>query len=148
MQKLFYSWILKIILHCGNDFVKLARKFSIINNAKPMNNKFIPTITFLLFFLFSFNSFADHEPLVWGEIDEAHLQMTEYEADPDASVLYLGDYAEIFGEDVDYNSYTAYKYVMRIKILTEEGREKYASQKIGYFHGSDEEIKYVEAIYY
>lgn len=110
-----------------------------------MNNKITPVLSTLLFLLFSFNAFAEHELLEWGEIDEEHLKMTEYEVDPDASVLYLGDYAEIFGEDVDYNNYTAYKHVIRLKILTEEGLEKYATQKIGYYHGSDEQIKYIEA---
>lgn len=107
-----------------------------------MNNK--PIFAFLLLFLFSFNVAAEHKLLEWGEIDEEHLKMTEYEADPDASILYLGDYCEIFGEDVDYHNYTAYKHVIRIKILTEEGLE-YANKKIGYYHGSNEQIKYIEA---
>jgi len=106
-----------------------------------MKNKLKSLIAFLVLILFSFNTFAEHELMTWGEIDEEHLKMTEYEADPDASVLFLGDYAEVFGENVDFDSYTAHKYYIRIKILTKEGL-KYASHKI--FYGNSK-IKYIEA---
>ncbi|MEZ4887467.1 MAG: DUF3857 domain-containing protein [Chitinophagales bacterium] len=107
------------------------------------NRLIIKLLCFTLVFS-SFNSFAEHELMTWGEIDEEHLKMTAYEPDPDASVLYLGDYGEVFGEDIDYDSYTALKYFIRIKILTEEGLE-YASKKLSYYHSQKEEIKYIEA---
>ena len=60
-----------------------------------MKNKFFSHFLCFSLLFISFNSFAEHEPLTWGEVDEQYLKMTEYEPDPDASILILGDYCEV-----------------------------------------------------
>jgi hypothetical protein len=96
----------------------------------------IKTPTFLLlFFVFSFNTFAQKPaPIEFGDIPMEDLQMKVYAKDSSAEAVVLcdyGDYSYSFG---DYPS-VIYRRHVRIKILKKTGFDK-ANIKIAYREGN------------
>ena len=65
-------------------------------------------------------------PVTWGEVPQEHLELTQYESDPDAGVLILGDYGSFHHKESRGVIYTRH---VRIKILTEAGLE-WADQEL------------------
>ena len=59
-------------------------------------------------------------PIKWGDVPEAHLQMTRYDADTTAAAVVLADYADVY---FDENFELIYDRHRRIKILSEAGYE-------------------------
>ncbi len=82
-------------------------------------------------------------PIVWGEIAPKHLQMTDYKQDPYASVLYLGDYGQMYEEVYNQRFMLVYEKHVRIKILQKKGIE-YGDIRIIFDH-DDDLLKDIEA---
>ncbi len=76
-------------------------------------------------------STAQGLPMKWGDIRPSDLDMTTYEADPEADAVILGHYAAI-EVDLSRQYPTSYDYHIRIKILTKEGVDR-ASETIPYY---------------
>jgi len=86
----------------------------------------------VLTFSFSIISNAQPVPLKWGKVPSEDLNMTTYEADPDADAVALGTFEEVtVNLRGDYA--VSYDVHVRIKILTQEGVD-IAETKIPYFN--------------
>ncbi len=76
---------------------------------------------------------AQPDPMKWGDIPDAQLQMVEYAADPDAQALILGDYAKI---NVANDWGVKFERHRRIKLLGEAGYDL-ATFSLTYYAGRD-----------
>ena len=100
------------------------------------------TILIVIAFLFptSIEILAQSAPMKFGDIKMSNLKMETYEADPDASVVILGDYGRVsFSLQRGYTEFTRHK---RIKILNKAGFD-WADISIQYYDdgGSVNQIK-------
>ncbi len=87
--------------------------------------------TSLLFLLLSFSVSAQKGPMKWGRVLKADLEMTEYNLEPDAEAVVLGEYATIdFSFDSDVVNYEFF-FHKRIKILKESAVDR-GNISIGY----------------
>jgi Domain of Unknown Function with PDB structure (DUF3857) len=111
----------------------------------------IKTPTFLLlFFVFSFNTFAQKPaPIEFGNIPMEDLQMKIYAKDSSAEAVVLCDYGEYFYTFGDYPNVN-YRRHVRIKIFKKTGFDR-ANIKIAYREGNDnrhESIQKLKAVSY
>ena len=105
---------------------------------------------FALLFLFSINtqgkSIAQEDPIVWGQIPIADLQMTSYDVDPEASAVVLADYGaiimELEGSEVLYR----FQRHCRIKVF-DAAKFNGAMVSVPYYSNvqSPEHLSYVKA---
>ncbi len=78
----------------------------------------------LFLLLFTVTVFAQKAPMKWGKVSEEDLQMTEYELDPDAEAVVLGDYGTIEFVNADGNMIYKFIHHRRVKILKKSGVER------------------------
>ena len=77
------------------------------------------TLTLVLMLTVSLNYiFSAKEPMKYGKIDKADLEMTAYPADSSASAVILCNYGYFNASDLQF------VHQMRIKILKEEGKQR------------------------
>lgn len=96
----------------------------------------------LLFFTMLIISTAWGQEWEWGEISDKEFSMTSIKEDPEADAVVLFDIGRI---DITPAFETIFKRHIRIKILTEKGKDE-ANVKIPFFHEDD--LDDIEAVSY
>jgi len=75
------------------------------------------TISFLSILFFVFTVSAQKAPIKWGKVNTADLEMTTYEADPEADAVILTDYADLSFDLSTGDFFYILEHHVRIKIL-------------------------------
>lgn len=91
----------------------------------------IISITVLAILSFCFTSFAEKPPIKLGDVSREEIEMTSYQADPDANAVVLCDYATLI---FDFNTTNwqwenRLKRICRIKIFNDDGY-KWATESV------------------
>ncbi|MGH7492587.1 MAG: DUF3857 domain-containing protein [bacterium] len=87
-------------------------------------------VAILVCLLFGTQALAQEEPLKWGEVSRADLEMKSFPADSDAAAMILCDYGEVsFDSEFELN----FQRHRRIKILSPAGYDDWGSFTIQYY---------------
>ena len=115
-----------------------------------MRMKFLPVLLFCLFCMTNINLSAQKakvpkNPMKWGKIPKADLEMTSYEQDPEAAAVVLGEYGNV--EYYSEYGYVKYRYQLhvRIKILKTSALKEYSNFELRYREDDLLKLKFIKA---